>query len=222
MSKTLILDFIQNRFRFSLFLLLAVYAVGISSVLLGQADGLMQLTVYNLLFAAGILLYNSDGFGRKYMLWFAIVALAGYLLEVLGVYTGLVFGEYSYGAVLGLSLFSVPLIIGLNWAILVFAVAAVFAHLKMPVLYKAASAASLMLAYDFFLEPVAIRFGFWTWAGGSIPVQNYAAWWIIAFFMLLGVFYNVSNLKNRLAIYIIAIQTIFFVILILNQGLSIG
>ena len=222
MSKTLMLNFVQNRFGFSLFLLLAVYAVGITTVLLGHADSLMQLTVFNLLFASGILLYNADGLNRKYLLWFAIVAVAGYLLEVLGVLTGLVFGEYSYGTVLGWSLFNVPLIIGLNWAILVFAVAAVFAHLKMPVWAKAASASSLMLAYDFFLEPVAIRFGFWTWAGGSIPVQNYAAWWIIAFFMLLGVFYNVSNLKNRIAIYIIVIQAIFFIVLILNQGLSIG
>jgi uncharacterized membrane protein len=79
-----------------------------------------------------------------------------------------------------------------------------------------------MLAYDVLLEPVAIHFDFWSWEGGSIPLQNYAAWWIIAFFMLLGAFYFVQNLKNRLAVYIIGIQVLFFIILILNQGLTVG
>ncbi len=213
MSKTLILDFVQNRFRFSLFLLVAVYTVGIVTVLLGHADSLMSLTPFNLLFASGILLYNAEGIGKKYLAWFALIALVGYLLEVAGVLTGLVFGEYVYGSALGIKPLGVPLIIGLNWAILVFATAALIRHLQWPTWLKAAAAASLMLAYDFLLEPVAIRFDFWSWGGGAIPVQNYAAWWLIGFFMLLGTFYFVKNLKNRLAVYVIGIQVLFFVVL---------
>jgi hypothetical protein len=40
--------------------------------------------------------------------------------------------------------------------------------------------------------------------------------------MLLGAFYFVQNLKNRLAVYIVGIQVLFFIILILNQGLTVG
>jgi uncharacterized membrane protein len=210
------IKFIRNRFQLSLFLLIAVYLVGIVTVLLGHADGLMQLTPYNLLFASAILLYNAEGINKKYLVWFAVVALAGYLLEVIGVHTGLIFGEYAYGSNLGIKLLEVPLIIGLNWAILVFATAAMVQHFSWPKWLKAAVAASMMLAYDFLLEPIAIRFDFWNWAGGSIPAQNYAAWWFIAFFMLLGAFYVVNNLKNRLAIYVVGIQALFFVILMLN------
>jgi uncharacterized membrane protein len=213
MSKTVIFNFVQNRFRFSLFLLVAVYAVGIVTVLLGHADSLMTLTPFNLLFASGILLYNAEGIGKKYLAWFALIALVGYLLEVAGVLTGLVFGEYVYGATLGIKPLGVPLIIGLNWAILVFATAALVRHFQWPTWLKVAAAASLMLAYDFLLEPVAIRFDFWSWGGGAIPVQNYAAWWLIGFFMLLGTFYFVKNLKNRLAVYVIGIQVLFFLIL---------
>lgn len=217
-----ILSYFENRFRLSVFLLVAVYAVGITTVLLGHAEALMTLTPYNLLFASALLFFNAESIGRKYIIWFLVVALAGYLLEVIGVKTGLVFGEYTYGSMLGIKILEVPLIIGLNWAVLVFATAAVVRNLRWPGWLKAAAASTLMLAYDFLLEPVAIRFDFWTWAGGSIPVQNYAAWWVIAFFMLLGAFYYVKKLRNPIATYILVIQAIFFVVLILNQGLQIG
>jgi uncharacterized membrane protein len=217
-----IMSFLKNRFRLSLFLLGVIYAVGIVTVLSGHADSLMKLTPYNLIFATVILLYNAEGFNRRFIIWFSVVAVSGYLLELIGIKTGLVFGEYSYGSGLGIKLFDVPLIIGINWAILVFATAALFQRFGWPIWLKAAASATIMVAYDFLLEPVAIRFDFWNWAGGSIPLQNYAAWWLIAFFMLLGAFYFVNNLKNRLAIYVIGIQSLFFIIIILNQGLPLG
>jgi len=211
---------LTNRFQYSLFLLIVIYAVGISSVLSGHADSLMQLTPFNLLFASALLLYNAEGIGKVYLGWFVLVACAGYLLELLGIETGLVFGEYYYGSGLGLKLFGVPLIIGINWAVLVFASAAVVQFISVPGWLKAALAATIMVLYDVLLEPVAVRFDFWSWAGGLIPIQNYIAWWVIAFVMLLGVYYFVKNLKNRLAIYVILVQALFFIIVILQQGLS--
>lgn len=91
---------------------------------------------------------------------FAIIAASGYLIELIGIITGLIFGEYAYGSGLGLKLFDVPLIIGLNWAILVFATAALTQQFLWPTWLKATLAATLMVAYDFFLEPVAINFDF--------------------------------------------------------------
>jgi len=211
---------LTNRFQFSLFLLIVIYAVGIGSVLLGHADSLMQLTPFNLLFASALLLYNAEGIGKAYLGWFVLVACAGYLLELLGIETGLVFGEYYYGSGLGLKLFGVPLIIGINWAVLVFASAAVVQFISVPGWLKAALAATIMVLYDVLLEPVAVRFDFWNWAGGLIPIQNYMAWWVIAFVMLSGVYYFVKNLKNKLAIYVILVQALFFIIVILQQGLS--
>jgi bisanhydrobacterioruberin hydratase len=216
-----LIKFLKNRFQLSLFLLIVVYLVGIVTVLLGHADDLMVLTPFNLIFAAAVLIYNAEGISRSWAIWFTIVALAGYWVEVLGIKTGLVFGEYEYGSNLGLKVLGVPLIIGLNWAVLVIATAALVHRLNLNNLIKSALAASLMVAYDIFLEPVAITFDFWTWAGGSIPLQNYIAWWIIAFFMLLGAFTWVKNLKNRLALYVIAIQTLFFLILIIDQNLKV-
>ncbi len=213
--------FIQNRFQLSLFLLAVIYLVGIVTVLIGHADPLMELTVYNLLFAAILLVYNARKTNKIYWLWFGICALAGILVEIAGVQTGLVFGTYSYGSILGISLGGVPLIIGLNWSLLVFASAALFTRFHISAFAKAGLAATVMVAYDIFLEPVAIRFGFWDWAGGPVPLQNYLAWWVIAFLMLSGVFRYVPDLRNRLAPYIIGVQTLFFIIIILVEKLPI-
>jgi len=212
---------LSDRFYLSLTLLVIVYLVGFVTVLLGHAETLMQLTPYNLLFASGILIYNAEGFNKRYGIWLLVVMLAGFFVEVVGIETGLIFGTYSYGEGLGLKWLDVPLMIGVNWGVLVFATAAFVQKLKLARWLKAALAATLMVSYDVLLEPVAIRFDFWSWAGGTIPLQNYLAWWIISFAMLLGAFYLVKNLRNRLAVYVIGIQTLFFIVLILDQNLSI-
>ncbi|MBS4056932.1 MAG: carotenoid biosynthesis protein [Bacteroidales bacterium] len=208
-----------NKTRLSLLLLSVIYLVGFVSVALGHADQLMQLSAVNLLFVAALLLYNAEKIDWTYAAWFLLVAVSGYLIELAGVSTGVVFGSYAYGSNLGVKLFEVPLMIGVNWAMLVFATAAIVSGLKIKNLMKAAIAASVMVIYDLFLEPVAIRFDFWSWETVAVPLQNYVAWWIIAFVMLTGVFRFVKPLRNSLAIFILSIQLAFFILLILVEGL---
>jgi len=212
---------LTNRFYLSLSLLVIVYMVCIVTVLLGYAEPLMLLTPFNLLFASGLLIYNAEGFDKRYGSWLLVVMLAGFFVELVGIETGLIFGTYSYGDGLGIKWLDVPLMIGVNWGVLVFATAALVQHFKIAKWIKAVLAATMMVSYDALLEPVAVRFDFWSWAAGVIPLQNYLAWWIIAFGMLLGAFYLVKNLRNRVAIYIIGIQTLFFVLLIFDQNLTI-
>lgn len=215
------MKWMKDRFNHSLFLLIVIYAVGILTTLAGYADNLMKLTAYNLLFATALLIYNAKVTNKAYVIWFMLIGVSGYLIELVGILTGLIFGEYSYGDGLGVKLFDVPLMIGVNWSVLVFASAALVDQLKIRIWMKAAMAATMMVLYDFLLEPVAVRFDFWTWSGNEIPLQNYIAWWIIAFFMLLGVITRVKPLENKIAGYVIGIQTLFFAILIIKEGLNV-
>ncbi|KAF0131166.1 MAG: hypothetical protein FD155_830 [Bacteroidetes bacterium] len=215
-----LIKFIQNKLYFSLFLLVLIYLVGIFSVLFGDADKLMLLTPFNLLFASGLILYNAQGINKRYLLWFALIAIMGFLIELAGIETGIIFGEYAYGHGLGIRLFNVPLMIGINWAVLVFGSAAVFNSLSMSLFGKSTLGASLMVSYDFLLEPVAMRFDFWDWSANSVPFQNYLAWWIVAFVMLIFIHKNVKDLRNKIAIYVIGVQTLFFIILVFSQNLS--
>lgn len=214
-----IMNFIKDKTRFSLFLLIVIYLVGFVTALLGFTDSLMQLTPFNLLFAAGLIIYNTSEINARFFIWFACIAVIGFLLEWIGITTGIIFGEYHYGDTLGIQLMDVPLIIGINWSVLVFSTAAVVSGTDLNKWLKSALAATLMVCYDFLLEPVAVRFDFWTWTGGEIPVQNYLAWWIISFMFLLPTHYLFSNLKNRIALPVILVQALFFVVLILKEGL---
>lgn len=216
MPKTL--EFIQNnKFRLSLIFLIIVYAVGTATVVAGFANDLMKLTPYNLLFVTILLLLNAERITISYILIFAAISIAGFLVEWLGTATGLVFGSYTYGSALGIAFRQVPMIIGLNWAMLVFSTAAIVDFLQLKKWLKAALMAVMMVCYDLLLEPVAIRFDFWQWEGGSIPLQNYLAWWVIGFIMSLAAQYRVAPLKNKLAPYIVVVQLFFFVLLLLNQ-----
>ncbi|HQQ11583.1 MAG TPA: carotenoid biosynthesis protein [Bacteroidales bacterium] len=212
--------FIRTRAGISLLLLIVVYLVGIISVLMGHAQQLMLLTPFNLLFAAALMLFNAKGINLNYIIWFSVVGVAGYGMEWLGIETGLVFGSYSYGAGLGIKLFDVPLLIGVNWAVLVFSVAAISRNWKTKPWLRAAGAAALMVLYDILLEPVAIRFDFWSWEATQVPLQNYLAWWAIAWLMLLAVNKFVPNRENFLAPYLLIIQSLFFLLLILTGNLS--
>ena len=67
-----------------------------------------------------------------------------------------------------------------------------------------------MVAYDVLMEPVAIRLDFWHWPEGSIPLQNYFAWFVVAFALLVAVHRAFGRINNRVAIALIAIQLAFF------------
>lgn len=70
-----------------------------------------------------------------------------------------------------------------------------------------------MTTYDFFMEPVAMRYDFWQWKNGIIPLKNYIAWFVISFGMHLLVNSNVKPAKNRMASAMYLIQLGFFILL---------
>lgn len=210
-----------NKFRLSLFLLSAVYSVGFITILLGHTDSLMRLTPYNLLFATALLIYNAENPNRNYVIWFILSALAGFFIEAIGTATGIIFGNYHYGNGLGIRLLNVPLMIGINWPVLVYATSAILLPLGWHWTARAVAGALMMVAYDVLLEPVAMRFDFWDWEGGVVPLQNYLAWFVIGLLMQLGVNRFVKPLNNKIALYVIIIQAAFFALLIYSENLKV-
>lgn len=142
------------------------------------------------------------------------IAITGFAIEYAGVKTGWIFGNYAYGSTLGPSFRAVPYIIGLNWAALVFYSAQFVATFK-NVWLKSAVGASLMLIFDFALEPIAIKYDFWTWDQGTIPIQNYFAWWLISFCFHLTFNGSKINAKGEAGKWMYLIQLGFFIALLL-------
>lgn len=167
-----------------------------------------SLTPLNLLLSAVLIIVMSNQSKVSFYVALLMIALAGYWVEVLGVKTGLIFGHYHYGPALGYKLLSVPLLIGLNWALLIYAVNQFF-HFENRYV-NAILGALLMVGLDFLIEQSCARFDFWYWRGGKIPLQNYIAWFIVSFGMNLFTQKELSKKPNPTVKAFYIIQVLFF------------
>ena len=189
-----------------------LHAVGLTGVAVYDANLVLDLTVFNLLLSAAVIL----GFGHRVDTWrWLLTAYLTYGVEVVGVQTGFPFGDYTYGTRLGPTLYDVPhdrgpLAAHPHWGhVLVAALDSSCGTSRRPPAVR--HAASLMVAMDFIIEPVAMRTGYWQWAGGHIPVENYIAWWIIAFALAWGWRHTRTFRTNPAAGWLLVVQTLFFI-----------
>ncbi len=162
-----------------------------------------------------LVLLVISGYDRSVgILFFAgIVYSAGFLIEVAGVKSGLIFGRYSYGSTLGMKLWETPLLIGVNWLLLVYSAGILLRRYKLNRLSFALAGALILVSIDLLIEPVAVRYDYWTWLDGSIPLQNYLGWFLVSFCLFL-VFSAIKFQKqNSAAIVLLLSQVCFFLAL---------
>ncbi len=196
------------------------YTVGVVGLSLPATRELfITLMPLSLLLSSAILLFFHKKWRAVDVPLFFFIALAGYLVEVLGVHTGQVFGSYSYGRALGFQLFDTPLLIGLNWLMLTYCVFAIMEDTKLFWPLRALTASALMVIYDVVMEPVAIKLDMWSWGGGAIPLQNYQAWFIISLVFLSALHLAKVKTGNKVAPWLFGTQFVFF--LLLNATLRI-
>ena len=154
---------------------------GIIGIALGYTDWFLPLTPLNLMvYLSSIVIMHS--FSYKTLLYLLIPFCIGMLTEYLGVQYGLIFGSYSYGANLGYKILGVPLMIGVNWAVLVYTTAAIARKIIPNTIFVSSFiGATLMVVLDTIIEISAPRFDFWEFKDGIVPLQNYIGWLGTAF-----------------------------------------
>ncbi|MBC7744491.1 MAG: carotenoid biosynthesis protein [Flavobacterium sp.] len=161
-----------------------------------------------------LLIISHHNKNKEFGLFLLVTYFAGFFIEVLGVSTGFIFGVYTYGETLGIKLADVPLMIGVNWIILIYCTGISIKYLKIRNHLVRATLGSLFLVIlDILIEPVAIRFNYWSWDGMNIPFQNYVAWFVFSFCMLMFFFARKFRKNNPAAIIMLVSQTVFFLIL---------
>lgn len=195
-------------------LLLIFYTVGIVGLSLDSSrEMFLELTPLNLLLTLALIKWADGDFSVRGILAFVVVFLIGFWVEVAGVHTGVLFGEYQYGTPLGFQWLDVPLMIGVNWFILGYASAGLASYFVKNAWARILISAMLMVGLDVFIEPVAIELDFWQWAGGDIPIRNYLMWFVTAL-VVQGALHIIGNKKDRKAgVYVYFIQLYFFIAL---------
>ena len=68
----------------------------------------------------------------------------------------------------------------------------------------------LMVGIDLMIEPMAVRFDFWEWRGGQIPLLNFFGWFVISYLMHLAWYYLDDEPDNPIAAPLYVIQFLFF------------
>ena len=167
-------------------------------------------TPYTLLLTCFVFLIHSPLADKKFVIAFFSIAFLGFIIEVIGVKTGLIFGKYSYGNGLGIKLLDVPLIISINWAMLICAgiriVSSIFAN-KIKVLVVAAL---LVTGIDLLIEQVAPKLNFWQFEGGLPGIHNYLGWIGVAFFISYFFYPTIIKGNRTVSLLILILQIIFF------------
>jgi bisanhydrobacterioruberin hydratase len=196
-------------------IMILYYAVGAAGLIIPVTRGLfLVLTPVSLLMSFILLYLFHERFSARFWLTSAVIFLAGFLVEMAGVKTGWIFGGYTYGDTLGPGLFQTPLMIGINWLMLVYCSNYIAGKFVEPIYFRAIVAAALMVVYDFALEPVAMRLDMWNWEGGIVPLQNYIAWFFVALLLnYLAGYMQLTGGKNKLALPLFFIQLVFFIVL---------
>jgi len=203
--------------------LIIIYIVGIIGVTVPLHENFMMLTPINLLTTFVIAVYADKNKNAGLYLVLAFSYLFGFFLELLGVQTGVIFGAYTYGETLGPKIWGTPLIIGINWAMLVYASVSISNSYfeQFPTIVKAAIGATLMVLLDIFIEPVAVYFDFWKWTPDPMnklivaPLENYIVWWLAAFLLNYLVQIIVPAIKNRTIEVLFYLQLLFFIWIII-------
>jgi len=138
------------------------------------------------------------------------VFFIGFIAEWLGVKFGFLFGDYSYGANLGMKLDDVPIIMGINWVILSLATRGIIQRFfKLPVM-KILVSSVLMVSLDILIEPLAPQLDYWSFDTMVAPLSNYIGWLIYS--ILIQSLLELVQFKGhfKISLHILIIQLLFF------------
>ncbi|HEY0057218.1 MAG TPA: carotenoid biosynthesis protein [Pedobacter sp.] len=173
-----------------------------------------QLVPFHLLLMFGLMLISHEDKNKAFWTFLLVAFFAGFLIEFIGVTTGLIFGNYRYGATLGPKLADIPILIGVNWILVIYStgiflkIFGIKSHTT-----RALIGAFIITVLDFFIEPVAIKYDYWSWAGREVPFHNYIGWFLFSY-ALLRLFFHLKFRKNNFAaIVLFIVQFVFFFVL---------
>ncbi len=134
--------------------------------------------------AAGLLILIYSFETRKALIIAGVVVVAAWLVEYIGSHTGFPFGAYHYTSALQPQLGGVPILIPLAWLMMLpvsWGISSVLVGNRGKLIFLIVNAL-IFTAWDLFLDPQMVGWGFWVWHDPpafnyfGIPLTNYLGW----------------------------------------------
>ena len=220
-----------TKFEIATAIAVLFHTIGLVGLLYFDKTFFLAATPFNLLLSFALLIWTQQEKNVYFFLFLITCFAVGIAVEIIGINTGLLFGDYTYGKVLGYQLKNVPLLIGINWFLIIYccgisihtvlmkAINRIAADTgKKPMVLKALSViidgATLAVFFDWLMEPVAVKLGYWVWNGdGAIPMFNYLCWFVVSLLLLTVFHFTKFNKQNKFAVNLLLIQLMFFLVL---------
>ena len=206
-----------NREITSIAIIWLFHVSGILGIIYGNSEWFISATPLILSINFALLLINCNG--HKWFFHMVILGfLTGMITEILGVQKGWIFGDYKYGNALGYKILGVPMLIGVNWALLTIITAAIAQQFYENLFMRIVIGVCLMILLDLLIEPIAPVLDFWAFEGGNAPLQNYIGWTAVAIFLQSIFHYFRIEVKGWFPNQLYILQIIFFTVLLIKQN----
>ena len=131
--------------------------------------------------------------GLGWTVGFVVIGVGGGLaVEVLGLRTGFPFGDYAYGAALGRTVFGVPWVVPLAWAMVAYpSLVAARRVARSPFVVPVLGGIALA-GWDLFLDPMMTAEGYWHYTApsyqlphvGAVAGVDYLGWLVAGIVMM--------------------------------------
>lgn len=202
--------------KYLLYFLILVYVSGAIGFII-KPDFFSPFTPFTLLLTGLVFLIHQPINKLNYSLSFIALALIGFVAEVIGVKTGFVFGDYFYGETLGYKLLGVPLLISINWALLINISILVASYVSTKPFLLAILSSAIITSVDLVMEQSASQMDFWHFTIGLPGIHNYIGWFIISFLASLLLQKNLVMGNKKIALIILLLQVFFFGLIYMNK-----
>ena len=200
----------------SIALIWLFHVSGILGIIYGNSNWFISFTPLNLTLNFLLLLINCK-VNNRVLTIIILGFFIGMITEILGVQYGWIFGDYQYGNQLGTKLMGVPLLIGVNWALLTVITGAIAQQFYLNKFMRVLIGVGLMLFLDLLMEPLAPVLDFWIFDGEEAPLQNYLGWAAVAIFLQFGYYFLKVRVNGSFPFHLYLLQIIFFSVLLIKH-----
>jgi putative membrane protein len=168
--------------RTSVIVIILFHLVGLTGLSASLLKPLfLQIVPWHILLMLLVVSLTNKNDSSRFAVFVVIITTSGFALEWFGVHKYWIFGDYIYGKTLGLKLFDIPLIIGVNWFLLIYATGVTMQHSRLKnAFFKVITGAVILVLLDLLIEPVAMNFDYWHWDSNVIPIKNYVCWFLVS------------------------------------------
>ncbi|CAN5798690.1 hypothetical protein BH10BAC3_BH10BAC3_17840 [soil metagenome] len=228
-----------NRQQIATFIALAFHISGFIAIAFFKSALFISLTPLNLFICAALIFWTQELISTPFLIFCFFSYAAGFIAEYIGINTGILFGDYRYGEVLGPKWKDVPWMIGLQWMVTMYCIGISMSMLHQKLsnvqqkqdlaaieqkalatrskrwtfLSTVVDGALLAVLFDYVIEPAATTLGYWHWADNDIPRGNYYSWWLVSVVILIAFYYLNFKKQNLFAVHLLLIQFMFFLLI---------